>query len=308
MRLAIAFVLLVLGCVPALAAGSGLPNAPGHPYVLSDTEVLPFKTEDKTRDYVLFVSLPRNYATRTSERFPTIYLLDADYSFAIARNVMRHFSDRNQIGESIIVGIGDPGADADLDIYKRLRVKDYTPAVSIGASGYGDDIDKQGGGATTFLHILGDEIVPAIDKRYRTDPAARMIVGHSYGGLFATWTMFQRPGLFRDYLVVSPSLWFNNRMVFDVMHAYLATHKELPARVFFSVGSFEGGGSMAADIKALDGELTAAHPAGYESEVHVFDGETHNSVFPSAFTRGVRVLYGYKGESGPVVAPGSKPK
>jgi hypothetical protein len=37
----------------------------------------------------------------------------------------------------------------------------------------------------------------------------------------------------------------------------------------------------------------------------VFDDETHNSVFPAAFTRGLRVLDSFKGENGPVAAPGS---
>lgn len=289
----------------ALTGCSGIGD--NRSYELSDTKVVPFSTRDHAREFSLFVSLPRNYETRKDKRFPVIFLLDADYSFAITRNVLRHFSDRTQLEEAIIVGIAYPGADADLDIYKRNRVHDYTPINSSSASGYGQDIDRLSGGAPEFSRILAEEILPFVDRRFRTDPTARMIVGHSYGGLFVTWMMLTHTSLFRDYLIVSPSYFYDDKMIFGVARDYIATHKELPARAFFSVGSFEGGGSMATDMKALDDELKAAHLAGYQSTLQVFDGETHNSVFPSAVTRGLRVFYDFKGENKPTVAPGSAP-
>jgi hypothetical protein len=94
-------------------------------------------------------------------------------------------------------------------------------------------------------------------------------------------------------------------MIFGVAKDYIARHDALPAHVFYGVGSFEGGGSMAADMKTLDEMLTAAKLKGYDSTLLVFDGDTHNSVFPSAITRGLRTLYDFAGENKPVVPPHS---
>ena len=283
---AFAFVALLAGC-----AGS-------VPYALRDTEVVEFASKDRAHDLHLMISLPRGYDRRGAERFPVIYLLDADYSFAVARNELRHFTDRKQLKEAIIVGIGYPGAEDDINLYHRTRVRDYTPTYAKG-SGYGIGQDELSGHAREFLDVLENELLPEIDKRFRTDPSARMLVGHSYGGLFATWTMLTRPGLFRDYVIVSPSYWYDDRMIFRTATDYAAHHNDLPAHVFYGVGSLEDGGGMAADLQAFDAQLQAAKFPNYRSTVHVFDGETHNSVFPAALSRGLRTIYEFAGEDNP---------
>lgn len=275
--------------------------AAAAPYTLSDTDVVPFTAKDGVHRFDLLVSLPRDYATNHTPHL-VIYLLDADYSFAIARNVLRHFNDRHQLADAIIVGLAYPGADGDLDIYKRTRTRDYTPS-HVAKGGYGPAYQRLSGGADTFLDVLQNEVLPFIDKRYVTDPKARMLVGHSYGGLLATYAMLTRPVLFRDYLIVSPSLWYDDKMIFALAKRTLARHKALPARVVYAVGAFENqpkrGRPMVDDLKAFDALLTAAHPTGYESAVRVFKGETHNSIFPAALTRGLRILYRFKGEAAP---------
>lgn len=275
--------------------------AAAAPYALSDTEVIPFAAKDGVHQFDLLVALPRHYAD-DEKPHPVIYLLDADYSFAIARNVLRHFNDRHQLEDAIIVGLAYPGADGNLDIYKRTRTRDYTPS-HVPKGGYGPEYQKLSGGADSFLNVLQNEVLPFIDKRYVTDPKARMIVGHSYGGLFATYAMLTRPGLFRDYLIVSPSYWYDDKMIFAVAKRTLAHRTALPAHAVYAVGSFENqpqhGRPMVDDVKVMDALLNAAHLKGYESAVRVFTGETHNSIFPAALTRGLRILYGFKGEASP---------
>lgn len=281
--LALAFAILLAGC-----AGE-------EPYALHDTRVEIFASKDRVHTLRLTISLPRNYDTRTAERFPVIYLLDADYSFALARNELRHFTDRKQLKEAIIIGIGYPGAEDDIDLYHRTRVRDYTPTYAKG-SGYGPGQDELSGHAKEFRDVLENELLPQIDKEFRTDPAARMLVGHSYGGLFATWTMLTGPGLFRDYIIVSPSYWYDDKMIFRAADEYAAGHKDLAAHVFYGVGSLESGGSMARDLQDFDAHMQAAKFPNYRSTVQVFDGETHNSIFPAALSRGLRTIYDFAGE------------
>ena len=125
------------------------------------------------------------------------------------------------------------------------------------------------------------------------------LVGHSYGGLFACYAMLAKPGLFHDYLIVSPSLWYDDRMMFRKATAYLIAHGSLPAHVFYAVGSFEANSEhrMVDDLNAWHMLLSGVKPDGYKATLMVFDGDTHESVFPAALTRGIRVLDDFAGEA-----------
>src|SRR5439155_209040 len=137
-------------------------------------------------------------------RFGTVYLLDAEYSFAIVRNVVEHLSDRQGLPPLIVVGVSYPGGiegDGWKRRYRLQRTRDYTPTQS--AIGYPDGVQDVSGGATAFLTFLEQKVVPSIDRRYRTQPSNRVIVGHSYGALFGLFATLTRPALFSGAVLVS---------------------------------------------------------------------------------------------------------
>ncbi|MGD0145111.1 MAG: alpha/beta hydrolase-fold protein [Rhizomicrobium sp.] len=274
-------------------------HADDQSYSMPDTKVIPFASKDGSREYRLFIGLPRDYDKRTTERFQTIYLLDADYAFPLAQEMLRHATDRGQLKEAIVVGIAYPGADRDLNVYELTRTRDYSPTYSA-TGGYGPETQKVSGGGPAFLRLLKTELLPYIDANFRTRPDDRMIVGHSYGALFTTFAMLAEPELFQHYLVVSPSLWYDNRSAYTRADRYIASHRSLHADVFYAVGAFEnhpGGETMVDDLKAWDAKLAAAHLKGYRATLMVFDGDIHNSVFPAALGRGLRVLDDFAGEA-----------
>ncbi|MGN6149113.1 MAG: alpha/beta hydrolase, partial [Rhizomicrobium sp.] len=247
-------------CLLIIFGSAGIAHAESKPFVLPDTRVLDFTSKDGAHPFRLLIGLPRDYEKRTNERFQTIYLLDADYAFPLAQEMLRHATDRGQLKEAIIVGLAYPGADSDLGVYFQTRTRDYTPL-------YDPAEQKDSGGADAFLNLLRTEILPYIDANFRTQPNDRMIVGHSFGGLLATYAMLSAPGLFQHFLVVSPSLWYGNSMMFTLAANYAEKHKQLPANVFYAIGSFENrpGLTMVDDMKAFDGQLTRAHLEGYHS-------------------------------------------
>ena len=57
--------------------------------------------------------------------------------------------------------------------------------------------------------FIADELVPAIDRAYRTDPRpdARVITGVSYGGLSAYYIAASQSAVFHNVAAFSPSLW-----------------------------------------------------------------------------------------------------
>lgn len=233
-------------------------------------------------DYKLYVSLPRDYETSKS-RYPVIYVLDADYSFAIAHNVVEHLAERQHLPWAIVVGIAY-GGEPD---YRRNRTRDYTPThtleVTAGAQ-HQKPYQKFSGGGPKFRDFLRNELLPLIDRTYRTS-GERVLVGHSYGGLFAAWMLLTAPELFTGYVIVSPSLWYDDRMLFALEQK--SRDKARRGRAYFSAGAMENR-VMGSDIEELSRRLRAR--GGVELKTEVMEGETHNSIFPGAFSRGIRFV------------------
>jgi len=277
---------LVIAFVAALPAGA-------KPYVLPNTEVIALHSKQTRAKYQLFVSLPSDY--RTSERtYPVVYMLDADYSFALVRNVVQHFVEREDLPPMILVAIAYPGAAADRTVYRMNRTRDYTPAYAPDG-GYGAEYQKVSGGGPKFRAFLASELIPLIERRYRADAQDRTLIGHSYGGLFGTYVLLTQPSLFKRYVLVSPSLWYSNRIALTMEEAAAAAGIKPDARVFFAVGSFENqpanNRAMVDDLTELVDKLRSRNNPRLVLRFRIYDGETHNSVFPGAVTRGLLTVF-----------------
>lgn len=261
------------------------------PYILPHTEVRFLRVEGTGTDHVLYVNLPRDYAASES-RYPVVYLLDPDYAFAIASNVIEHFVDRGNLEPMIVVGIGYPGQSQDRDTYRRYRSRDYTPTFHP-SDGYGPEFQAASGGGPAFRDALATEILPFIDREYRTRPE-RTLVGHSFGGLFTTFVLVTRPELFQHYLAVSPSYWYDDGVIFRLEEEAAETRSDLAARVGMVVGAYENqpeaGRPMVDDVERFAAVLRGRGYPSLEIETEVVPDETHNSIFPVAFTRGIRWL------------------
>jgi hypothetical protein len=116
-------------------------------------------------------------------------------------------------------------------------------------------------------------------------------VGHSYGGLFATWVFLTSPELFGGYIVVSPSLWYDQRMIYRLLDG-LAREGRPPAKLFLSVGTLEGSQqAMLNDLRQLHDGLAARQVPGLTLRLARLEDETHNSVFPAALGKGLRWIF-----------------
>jgi hypothetical protein len=286
------------GARPAVVAAEAAAGDPAaepaayEPVVLPRTEVRHLASAANGVEYRLYVSLPPGYEADEDARYPVVYLLDSDYSFAIAKNVTEHLSDRNHLVETILVGVAYGGPLR----YRLNRTRDYTPShvPRLPADfGYQQEYQKASGGGPAFRRFLAEELVPFVDREYRTVPGDRTLVGHSYGGLFGAWVLVTSPELFTRYLLVSPSLWYDDHLLDRLEPRHASGHRRLRARVYLAVGSREHNSrrSMVADLEAFAARLRGRGYEGLELETEVFEEDTHNSVFPMALTRGVRFLF-----------------
>ncbi len=265
-----------------------------QPYRLPHTEVRSLTAKSNGVEYEIYVNFPRKQPA-SEKPLPALIVLDADYSFAIASNVIEHFTDRGNIAPMLLVGIAYPGQSQDMRNYRMQRSRDYTP-IPHPSDGYGPEYMKESGGGPKFLSFIEQELIPFLAANYHVDTNDVGISGHSFGGLFASWALMSNTEAFRRYIIVSPSLWYSDRFIFEADKTSASSRDPIVAEVFMGVGAYENqpenGRAMVDDLKAFGKQLDAYGYPKLDITTHVFPGETHNSVYPGAFTRGLLRVYG----------------
>lgn len=284
---------------PAVAnTSAGAPAVAATPaYALANTEVHDVRATTLRRDYQVFVALPDSYRA-TQRRYPVVFVVDADYGFAVSRNIAQRLSRHAGMEEVIVVGLSY--ARGDSAVYSRQR--DYTPTVPRSGRFRTDSSGRAlvSGEAAGYGRFIAGEVFPFIAAHYRADMGRKIFVGHSYGGLLGLEMLFARPDTFEHYILGSPSLWYDRGIMFDREKAFAAAHRDLPASVFFGIGAretlprgkrrsrLEEDADMVADLREFHDALKAHRYPGLSTRLTVFADEDHASVFPFVLTHGLR--------------------
>tara|TARA_A100000171_G_scaffold51226_1_gene64939 strand:- start:30935 stop:31765 length:831 start_codon:yes stop_codon:yes gene_type:complete len=147
------------------------------------------------------ISLPDSYnnSSEVDKKYPVIILLDGYTHFKTASGIV-HFmsSNRNRnnlMPESIIIAIENVDRERDFTVTK---IKTKRP--------------NNMGGGRIFLNFIEKELVPYIDKKYKTEPF-RTLVGHSLGGLLTLNSYMDENSVFNAYISIDPSIWWNEEMM-----------------------------------------------------------------------------------------------
>ncbi|PJE45728.1 MAG: hypothetical protein CUR34_12900 [Sediminibacterium sp.] len=169
-----------------------------------------FNSRIMGEERTIWIRVPASYneSPSVTQTYPVIYVLDGKSAFFPVTGVVSFMSEKDhvnyQIPEMIVVAV---------DTENRLR--DLTPVESTKqANGEESKTPEQklmmsgSGGGEKFLHFLKEEVFTFIEKNYRTNPF-RIYVGHSLGGLTATYTFLKHPDLFNATISIDPSLWWD---------------------------------------------------------------------------------------------------
>lgn len=205
------------------------------------TEVRTITAQSNKQEYRISVALPSSYAAHPERSYPTIYLPDAYFYFGMVTELTRVMVLCEEFPETIVVGIGYPMHEPLAEVTKavrRLRHRDLSPPV--------DPVEvwegEPSGGAPAFLTFIQSELIPLIEREYRADAAARVLAGHSAGGVFALYALFHQPDLFAGYSIASPALALGDSQS-EVTFAYEAAFAEgrtsLPVKLYFGIGGLE---------------------------------------------------------------------
>ena len=282
----------------AAATNAAAPPAAANPtpFVLKDTEVRTIRAKALQRDYEIYVSLPPSYHSSPRRRFPVLFVSDGDYSFPLVRSIAQRVGNRAQgLEEFILVGLSY--AVGDTRQFSRRR--DYTPTPN------GEKTrDESGrppvfGEAEEYRRFLADELMPFVAATYRTDTNRSIYAGHSYGGLFGVHILLTEPKMFSHYILGSPSLWFDQKVMFAREKAYADANKDLKANVLMAIASYETINrasndprfsrnlDMIADMQEFEKALRSRDYPGLSLTSEIIPGEDHLTVFPAIITRGL---------------------
>ncbi|GAA4467654.1 alpha/beta hydrolase-fold protein [Nibrella saemangeumensis] len=261
------------------------------PYTMTETVTYNVKSSSSQSDYQLIISLPDGYKAGDTTRYPVLYLLDGYFFTPMVASLQRFYAMGGEVPKTIVVGISYPVTE-EVTVHQR-RTYDYTPTADTRTT---DEIaafykvPMESGGGARFLQTLRDDILPFVDKNFKTT-SDRALCGHSFGGLFGTYTLLHAPELFNRYLLSSPSFpWADQALFKDEEMVFKSGRKSLPARVYFSMGGNETD-YMISPYKRMLQNLRERQYRGLYLEEHIYEKESHTSVVPTAFAQGLRAIY-----------------
>lgn len=231
-------------------------------------------------DYSIEVFVPKVEAP--DEGFPVLFVLDGQRYSQMFYNVLENQirNKKTKVKPMIIVSVGhhDEGlinrrfydftAPAEKYTFPIRRGKKMKPVPA--------------GGALNFKRFLKDELMPSIHSNYNIDRSNFYLFGHSLGGLFSLWTYLTEPTLFAKFVAVSPSIWWNNHELMQILQD--TKHESTPPPLAIYVGGEEG--DMVDDAMTFYNNRRYLNPQN--TVFHIAMNENHASVIPTTISQALR--------------------
>lgn len=225
------------------------------------------------------ISLPDSYNDSPEDggKYPIIILLDGYTHFKTASGIV-HFmsSNRNRnhlMPESIVIAIENVDRERDFTVSK---IKTKRP--------------NSMGGGRSFLNFIEKELIPYIDKNYRTEPY-RTLVGHSLGGLLTLNAYMDKNSIFNAYISIDPSIWWNEKMMKAKVDSISSI--SLNKRLYIATAN-QGEANSERNKKRHDSLYSLIKKKSKTTlnvEIEYFKNENHRSVPLIALYKGLKYLH-----------------
>jgi predicted alpha/beta superfamily hydrolase len=280
-------------------------NMTAQPVTVLGSETHLMDSRHTGRQYRITVGLPLGYASAPGERWPfdnlpekwpVVYVLDGNWYFGLVTDIIRPMAWCGSTTDAIVVGIGypeDPNPTEALRTSFTRRDHDLTPvrdeAVAQGMeASHGRPVPN--GDAGNFHKFIRDELIPFVEKTYRADPSRRILSGHSYGGLFALFGLFETPDLFETLIIGSPTVSYGDRFSFQQEAAFAEGHKRLPVKMYLFAGEQEEdlNDTTLTDTLRFAAILQSRNYEGLTLVKHVFADQNHCEVAAAGFQWGLK--------------------
>ena len=258
-------------------------SSTAKPFVLGVIDEI--QSEQLAEKRVLNIYLPEGYSKNDTLKYPVIYLLDGsadeDFIHVVGLVQFNTFPWINRIPKSIVVGI------ANID---RRRDFTYPTTLEEDKKRY-----KTAGKSEKFIAFLEKELQPYIERNYKTSNS-KTIIGQSLGGLLATEILLKKPTLFNKYIIISPSLWWDNLSLLKQSSLLLEESFKQKTDVYIGVGKEGLAPSDIPHVMEVDAHLLVERIQSTKSKnvTLYFDylpQEDHATVTHQAIFNAFRLLY-----------------
>lgn len=258
------------------------------PFVLGVIDEIQSKELNEKR--ILNIYLPEGYDAKSETKYPVIYLLDGsadeDFIHIVGLVQFNTFEWIDQIPKSIVVGI------ATVD-----RRRDFTFPSTV-------ELDQKNnptsGHSDKFISFIEKELQPYIASKYKTNDD-KMLIGQSLGGLLATEVLLTKPALFNKYVIISPSLWWNNGSLLNQTSSLLTEDFNQQTDIYIGVGKEGLTPTENPRVMEVDANVLADKIKGTKSDkVNVYFDylplENHATIMHQAVSNSFHLLYPKTGE------------
>jgi len=266
--------------------------------VIEGSEIRVLQSELTSKDYLISVSLPYGYHDDIEKNWPVVYHIDGNTYYGMITDIVRSMAWCGPTSDAIVVAIGYASETQLKEAWDEridLRYHDLTPVQ--------DDMqDKErkerngrevkSGGGENFLEFINSDIIPFVESNYRVDENKRTLAGHSLGGLFTLYAMFQNPGQFENFVACSPSIYWKGQVMLEIEKDFARERSALPLKLFLSMGELEkleddGDGSFYGMQRLIE-QIESRQYEQLKMAIRIFEDEDHCTVIAPSFAAGLK--------------------
>jgi hypothetical protein len=242
-------------------------------------EQLSFYSEELKENRTLNIYLPAAYHQDSTAAFPVVYLLDgsAHEDFLHVVGLLQFFELQFHMPPTIVVGISNVDRKRDFTFY--TEDKEMLGAI------------PTGGGSAQFMAFVEKELQPFVEANYRT-AEPKTLIGQSLGGLMASEFLLKKPDLFTRYIIVSPSLWWDNQSLLHYAPRLMLQHPYENTQVYISVG--KEGKVMERDAKELYETLKAGKKESLDLHFLFMPKENHATILHNSIYEALMIFYPFE--------------
>jgi len=259
------------------------PTDNSKPFVLGVIEEIQSIQLGEKR--ILNIYLPEGYNPNDTIKYPVIYLLDGsadeDFIHIVGLVHFNSFEWINRVPKSIVVGIGTVDRKRDFTFPTTIKEDKKTYPTT--------------GHSDKFISFIEKELQPYIIKKYKVN-TSKTIIGQSLGGLLATEILLKKPKLFNKYIIISPSIWWDNGSLLNQTSEILKETFDQQTDIYIGVGK-EGltpttiPRVMEGDANLLTEKIKLTKSKNVKVSFDYLPQEDHATIMHQAVSNAFQLLY-----------------
>jgi uncharacterized protein len=249
------------------------------------TQQIPIFSKAVQDSFFLSIQLPEDYFKESQVKYPTVYVLDANFHFPILAAAIKEYEKAGLLPPIILIGIGYKS----FKLMDSLRVRDYLYPAALPS----DEMTAVGGGKN-FDECIKNQIVPHIDSVFQTDKSNRALLGHSFGGYFALYTLLNQAQtnqmVFKNIASASPSLWYNNFYLNQLTDKLKGRSNKDTLNIYMTVGGLEEPQWNVLPVKKLGEAIRPIKDV--KCQYKIYNDLEHMDVATISFIKALQEFYG----------------